>query len=58
MLLFVDPIDAWVADALEEYDGCKLRAIDEGDHFIVNGQKIEGAYPFSTFDGLLKTLVN
>lgn len=31
VLLFTDPIDAWVADAFEDYDGCKLRAIDQGD---------------------------
>jgi molecular chaperone HtpG len=31
VLLFADAIDAWVADSLGEYDGCKLRAIDEGD---------------------------
>ncbi|MFZ4395246.1 MAG: molecular chaperone HtpG [Kiritimatiellia bacterium] len=31
VLLFVDPIDAWVAEELENYDGCKLRAIDQGD---------------------------
>ena len=31
VLFFVDPIDPWVAEQLEEYDGCKLRAIDQGD---------------------------
>ena len=31
VLFFVDPIDAWVAEELGEYDGCKLRAIDRGD---------------------------
>ena len=31
VLFFVDPIDAWVAEELEDYDGCKLRAIDQGD---------------------------
>jgi len=31
VLFFSDPIDAWVAEELEEYDGCKLRAIDQGD---------------------------
>jgi molecular chaperone HtpG len=31
VLYFVDPIDAWVAEELEEFDGCKLRAIDQGD---------------------------
>ncbi len=31
VLLFTDAIDAWVAESLEEYDGCKLRAIDAGD---------------------------
>lgn len=30
VLLMTDPIDQWVADALESYDGCKLRAIDKG----------------------------
>jgi molecular chaperone HtpG len=31
VLLFTDAIDQWVADELESYDGCKLRAIDKGD---------------------------
>ena len=31
VLLLVDPIDQWVVDSLEEYEGCKLRAIDKGD---------------------------
>jgi molecular chaperone HtpG len=31
VLFFVDPIDAWVAEDLAEFDGCKLRAIDQGD---------------------------
>jgi molecular chaperone HtpG len=31
VLFFVDPIDAWVAEDLTEFDGCKLRAIDQGD---------------------------
>jgi molecular chaperone HtpG len=31
VLFFVDPIDAWVADEIGEYDGCKFRAIDQGD---------------------------
>jgi len=31
VLLFADPIDAWVAEELNEYDGCKVRAIDRGD---------------------------
>jgi molecular chaperone HtpG len=30
VLLLVDPIDQWVVDSLDEYDGCKLRAIDKG----------------------------
>ena len=31
VLFFVDPIDAWVAEQLEDYDGCKLRSVDQGD---------------------------
>ena len=31
VLFFADAIDAWVAEGLEEYDGCKFRAIDQGD---------------------------
>jgi len=31
VLFFTDPIDAWVAEGLDEYDGCKFRAIDQGD---------------------------
>jgi len=31
VLLFTDAIDQWVADELQSYDGCKLRAIDKGD---------------------------
>jgi molecular chaperone HtpG len=31
VLLLVDPIDQWVVDSLEEYEGCTLRAIDKGD---------------------------
>jgi len=31
VLLFADPIDEWILEALEEYDGCKLRAIDRGE---------------------------
>ncbi len=31
VLFFVDPIDAWVAEEAGEYDGCKFRAIDQGD---------------------------
>lgn len=30
VLLLVDAIDQWVVDAIGEYDGCKLRAIDKG----------------------------
>lgn len=30
VLLLADPIDAWVADELGDYDGCRLRAIDRG----------------------------
>lgn len=30
VLLMTDPIDEWVVQALGEYDGCKLRAIDRG----------------------------
>ena len=31
VLFFVDPVDEWILDALDEYDGCKLRAIDKGE---------------------------
>ncbi|MGI6100291.1 MAG: molecular chaperone HtpG [Lentisphaerae bacterium] len=31
VLFFVDPIDEWIIDALGEYDGCKFRAIDQGE---------------------------
>ena len=31
VLLFADPIDEWILESLEEYDGCKLRAIDRGE---------------------------
>jgi molecular chaperone HtpG len=31
VLYFVDAIDAWVVDELDEYGGCKLRAIDRGE---------------------------
>ncbi len=31
VLFFADPIDAWIVEQLSEYDGCKLRAIDQGD---------------------------
>ncbi|MEI8242342.1 MAG: molecular chaperone HtpG [bacterium] len=31
VLFFVDAIDAWVAEELAAYDGCKLRAVDQGD---------------------------
>ncbi len=30
VLLFTDPIDQWVADALREFDGKKLAAVDKG----------------------------
>lgn len=31
VLFFVDPIDEWIVDALYDYDGTKLRAIDKGE---------------------------
>ena len=31
VLFFADPIDEWILEALEEYDGCKLRAVDRGE---------------------------
>jgi len=31
VLLLVDAIDQWVVDALDDFEGCKLRAIDKGD---------------------------
>jgi len=31
VLLLTDAIDQWVVDAVGEYEGCKLRAIDKGD---------------------------
>ncbi|NLL84735.1 MAG: molecular chaperone HtpG [Lentisphaerae bacterium] len=31
VLLLTDAIDQWVVDAISEYDGCKLRALDKGD---------------------------
>ncbi len=30
VLFFTDPVDAWMLEALYEYDGCKFRAIDQG----------------------------
>lgn len=31
VLFFADPVDEWILDAMNEYDGTKLRAIDKGE---------------------------
>lgn len=31
VLFFADPVDEWILDAMGEYDGTKLRAIDKGE---------------------------
>jgi molecular chaperone HtpG len=31
VLFLVDPVDEWIVDALYDYDGTKLRAIDKGE---------------------------
>jgi molecular chaperone HtpG len=43
VLLFADPIDPWVAEAVEAYDGCKLRAIDEGEVDLGTAEEREAA---------------
>lgn len=43
VLFFVDPVDEWILDALEEYDGCKLRAIDRGTIALGNEAEVAAA---------------
>jgi molecular chaperone HtpG len=43
VLFFADPVDEWILDAIEEYDGCKLRAINRGTLALGNEQEISAA---------------
>jgi len=57
-------VDACLATAELRAGILKIQATGQSDYgvratptFIVGGQRIEGAYPFATFDAILKTLV-
>ncbi|MDD5706140.1 MAG: molecular chaperone HtpG [Kiritimatiellae bacterium] len=39
VLFFADPVDEWILDTLDEYDGCKLRAIDRGEIELGNDEE-------------------
>lgn len=39
VLFWADPVDAWIADNLREYDGKKLHAIDRGDLDLGGGKE-------------------
>ena len=59
VLFMVDPVDEWMLEVFNEYDGCKLRAIDKGEIELgTDDEKAEAKKAIETADKEFRPLLD